>query len=226
MNNKRNFEKYVVSNNNISSNNFEKYKSKFNTYMNLTPNIVEERNLNVAIMDVFSRLMMNRIIYLMGEIDDFTSSIITAQLFYLDSEDDSDITFYINSPGGNVYDGNGILDAMDYIKSDIKTVNYGLAASMAAVILSNGTKGKRKALKRSRTMIHQPLGSSFGQATDIEIANKEIQLLKQELIETLSNNTNNSIKKIKKDINRDMWMTSTEALDYGIIDEIVKRDKK
>jgi ATP-dependent Clp protease protease subunit len=230
MYNQRNFEKYVISNK-ISSATFSNYRENINkTTSFLTPYIVEERNQNVAVMDVFSRLMMNRIIFLGDPIDEYTANIINAQLLYLNFEHepedgDYDINFYVNSPGGSVYDGYSILDMMDYVDCDVSTVCVGLAASMAAVILSHGEKGKRKSLRRSRIMIHQPLGGAVGQATEIEIANKEIQLVKTELSEILCENTGNNIKKIKKDMDRDKWMTSKEALDYGIIDEIVKRQK-
>jgi ATP-dependent Clp protease protease subunit len=229
MYNQRNFEKYVIYK--ISSATFSNYRENINkTTSFLTPYIVEERNQNVAVMDVFSRLMMNRIIFLGDPIDEYTANIINAQLLYLNFEHepedgDYDINFYVNSPGGSVYDGYSILDMMDYVDCDVSTVCVGLAASMAAVILSHGEKGKRKSLRRSRIMIHQPLGGAVGQATEIEIANKEIQLVKTELSEILCENTGNNIKKIKKDMDRDKWMTSKEALDYGIIDEIVKRQK-
>lgn len=227
---KRNFDKYVCSKN-IPSTSLDKYRSHINkTTSFLTPNIVEERNLNVAVMDVFSRLMMNRIIFLGDPIDEYTANIVNAQLMFLNFEHepedgDTDISLYINSPGGHVYDGYSILDMMDYIECDVSTVCVGLAASMAAVILSHGEKGKRKSLKRSRIMIHQPLGGSYGQASDIEIANNEIQIIKKELSETLSENSGQNIKKVLKDMDRDKWMTAKEAENYGLIDEIIKKQK-
>ncbi len=203
-------------------------------FKNMTPYITETSNLNLTTMDVFSKLMLDsRIIFLGTEIDDYVSNIINAQLLYLASDsalkdkkdDDRDITMYINSGGGEIYSGNSILDVMDYVKKDgitIKTVNIGLSASMAAVILSNGSQGHRYSLKRSRTMIHQPLGGTgFAQATDIQITANEITLLKKELAKTLSDNTGKPLKKILKDCERDFWMSSTESKDYGIIDKII-----
>lgn len=192
----------------------------------LTPTIVEEHNLNVAVMDVFSRLMMERIVFLGSEVDDTVSNIICAQLLYLDynSETHEDINLYVNSPGGSVYSGNAILDVMDFVQSDVSTLCTGLAASMGAMILCNGTKGKRKALKRSRVMIHQPSSAmSYGQASDILIEAKEIARVKQELIETLVKNTGNSHRKVIKDIDRDNWMNAKEALVYGMIDIVVSK---
>lgn len=201
----------------------------------MTPYITETSNLNLTTMDVFSKLMLDsRIIFLGSEIDDYVANVINAQLLYLASEsalkdkkdDDRDITMYINSGGGEIYSGNSILDVMDYVKSEgivIKTVNIGLSASMAAVILSNGTVGSRYSLKRSRVMIHQPLGGTgYAQATDIEITAREINFLKRELASTLADNTKNDIEKILKDCERDYWMSSKEAQDYGIIDKIIQ----
>lgn len=178
-------------------------------------------------VDIFQRLLEDRIIFLNDEIDNDISNIIKAQLLYLDSESDDDISIYIDSPGGSVYSGLGLLDVMDYIKSDIVTVNTGLAASMAAVVLCCGTKGKRKSLKRSRTMIHQPLGYGgwVQQASDMEIEAKEINSLKKELYEIISDKTGQPYDKVYKDGDRDYWMGAKEALKYGMIDEIVKKRK-
>jgi ATP-dependent Clp protease protease subunit len=201
----------------------------------MTPYITETSNLNLTTMDVFSKLMLDsRIIFLGSEIDDYVANVINAQLLYLASESalkekkdsDRDITMYINSGGGEIYSGNSILDVMDYVKSEgivIKTVNIGLSASMAAVILSNGTEGSRYSLKRSRVMIHQPLGGTgYAQATDIEITAREINFLKRELASTLSINTKKEIETILKDCERDYWMSSKEAQEYGIIDKIIQ----
>ncbi len=200
----------------------------------MTPYITETSNLNLTTMDVFSKLMLDsRIIFLGSEIDDYVANVINAQLLYLASESalkdkkdsDRDITMYINSGGGEIYSGNSILDVMDYVKRDgivIKTVNIGLSASMAAVILSNGTEGNRYSLKRSRVMIHQPLSSiSFSQATDIEITAKEVMFLKNELANTLAINSKKDIGLILKDIDRDYWMSASDAIAYGLIDKIV-----
>lgn len=201
-------------------------------YMNITssyisPTIIEERQLNVAQMDVFSRLMMDRIIFLGTQIDDYTANVIQAQLLYLDSSDPGkDISIYINSPGGSVYAGLGIYDTMLYISSDVKTICTGMAASMAAVLLVAGEKGKRFALNHSRVMIHQPMGGAQGQASDIEITAREIQKLKKELYTIISNHSGVPFKKVEKDSDRDYWMTSAEAKQYGMIDEVLTRETK
>lgn len=201
-------------------------------YMNITssyisPTIIEERQLNVAQMDVFSRLMMDRIIFLGTQIDDYTANVIQAQLLYLDSSDPGkDISIYINSPGGSVYAGLGIYDTMQYISSDVKTICTGMAASMAAVLLVAGEKGKRFALNHSRVMIHQPMGGAQGQASDIEITAREIQKLKKELYTIISNHSEVPFKKVEKDSDRDYWMTSAEAKQYGMIDEVLTRETK
>lgn len=201
-------------------------------YMNITssyisPTIIEERQLNVAQMDVFSRLMMDRIIFLGTQIDDYTANVIQAQLLYLDSSDPGkDISIYINSPGGSVYAGLGIYDTMQYISSDVKTICTGMAASMAAVLLVAGEKGKRFALNHSRVMIHQPMGGAQGQASDIEITAREIQKLKKELYTIISNHSGVQFKKVEKDSDRDYWMTSAEAKQYGMIDEVLTRETK
>ena len=201
-------------------------------YMNITssyisPTIIEERQLNGAQMDVFARLMMDRIIFLGTQIDDYTANVIQAQLLYLDSSDPGkDISIYINSPGGSVYAGLGIYDTMQYISSDVKTICTGMAASMAAVLLVAGEKGKRFALNHSRVMIHQPMGGAQGQASDIEITAREIQKLKKELYTIISNHSGVPFKKVEKDSDRDYWMTSAEAKQYGMIDEVLTRETK
>tara|TARA_Y100001970_G_C14252377_1_gene872809 strand:- start:5501 stop:6100 length:600 start_codon:yes stop_codon:yes gene_type:complete len=192
----------------------------------LVPMVVEQTGNGERAFDIYSRLLKERIIFLGTGIDDNVSSLIIAQLLFLESENpDKDISMYINSPGGVVTSGFGILDTMSYIKPDIATICMGQAASMAAVILSAGTKGKRSALENSRVMIHQPLGGVQGQATDIEIHTKEILYLKNKLNKILSNNTGKSLKTIEKDTNRDYFLSSDEALKYGLIDEIVTNRK-
>ena len=202
------------------------------SYMNITssyisPTIIEERQLNVAQMDVFSRLMMDRIIFLGTQIDDYTANVIQAQLLYLDSSDPGkDISIYLNSPGGSVYAGLGIYDTMRYISSDVKTICTGMAASMAAVLLVAGEKGKRFALNHSRVMIHQPMGGAQGQASDIEITAREIQKLKKELYTIISTHSGVPFEKVEKDSDRDYWMTSFEAKEYGMIDDVLLKEKK
>ena len=193
-------------------------------YMN--PYILEERQLNVTQMDVFSRLMMDRIIFLGTQIDDYTANTLQAQLLYLDSVDSGkDISIYLNSPGGSVHAGLGIYDTMQYIGSKVGTICTGMAASMAAVLLVAGEKGKRSALKHSRVMIHQPMGGMQGQAADMEINYKQIMLLKNELYQIIADHSGNPFEKIEKDSDRDYWMTSQEALEYGMIDNILVRNK-
>jgi len=188
----------------------------------MTPNIIEERQMNAVAMDVFSRLMMDRIIFLGMPIDDMVANVINAQLLWLESSDsEKPISIYINSPGGSVYAGLGVYDVMNYIKNPIITINTGLAASMAAVLLCAGTEGKRSALKHSRTMIHQPMGGASGQASDIEITAREIKKLKGELYEIIGTHSGQTIKKVEKDSDRDYWMTSSEAKAYGLIDKIL-----
>ena len=195
-------------------------KSQSQQYMN--PYILEERTLNVTQMDVFSRLMMDRIIFLGVPISDDVANIIQAQLLFLDSTDSkSDIQLYINSPGGSVYAGLGIYDTMQLVQSDVATICTGLAASMASVLLTAGTAGKRSALPHSRVMIHQPLGGAEGQASDIEITAREIIKLKKELYDIISIHSGKPFEQIEKDADRDYWMTAQEALNYGMIDEIL-----
>lgn len=218
------FKKYATKHAGISSASYHKYTSISSNY--ITPNIIEERQLNVASMDVFSRLMMDRIIFLGVPIDDDVANIIQAQLLFLESTDpDKDISIYFNTPGGSVYAGLGIYDTMQYIKPEINTICTGMAASMGAILLTAGSKGRRSALPHSRVMIHQPMGGAQGQASDIEITAKEIKKLKNELYEILSKHSGNTLKKIEKDADRDFWMTAKEALDYGMIDEILERKK-
>jgi ATP-dependent Clp protease protease subunit len=194
----------------------------------VTPYIIEERQLNVAQMDVFSRLMMDRIIFLGTGINDQIANIIQAQLLFLESVDaNKDIQIYLNSPGGSVYAGLGIYDTMQYIKPDVATICTGMAASMGAVLLCAGAAGKRTALKHSRVMIHQPLGGAQGQASDIEITAREIMKLKKELYDIIANHSNQSYEKVENDSDRDYWMTSFEAKEYGMIDEVLlKNDVK
>jgi ATP-dependent Clp protease, protease subunit len=219
------FGKYAISKHGISSLNLHRYTSATGSY--ISPTIIEERQLNVASMDVFSRLMMDRIIFLGTPVDDDVANIIQAQLLYLDSADPGkDIQIYFNSPGGSVSAGLGIYDTMQYISCDIATICTGMAASMSAVLLTAGTKGKRSALKHSRIMIHQPMGGAEGQASDIEITVREIVKLKRELYEIIAFHSGNPIEKVEKDSDRDYWMTSQEAKDYGMIDEILLKNKK
>lgn len=223
MNMKDEFNKYARGHLGISSLNLERYQSIYSSY--ISPTIIEERQLNVASMDIFSRLMMDRIIFLGAPIDDYVANIIQGQLLFLESSDPTkDIILYFNTPGGSVHAGLGIYDTMQYINPDIATICTGMAASMGAVLLAGGTKGKRMALKHSRIMIHQPMGGAQGQAIDMEIQVKEIQKLKNELYEILANHTGNTFKKIEKDSDRNYWMTAEEAKGYGMIDEILVRD--
>ena len=219
------FGKYAKSKRGVSSVSLHKYTSIYGSY--ISPTIIEERQLNVASMDVFSRLMMDRIIFLGLPIDDYVANIIQAQLLYLDSADPGkDIQIYFNTPGGSVNAGLGIYDTMQYISADIATICTGMAASMGAVLLTAGKKGKRSALKHSRIMIHQPMGGAEGQASDIEITVREIVKLKRELYEIIALHTGNPIEKVEKDSDRDYWMTSQEAKDYGMIDEILQKTQK
>lgn len=222
------FHKYATKHMGISSMSMDKYMSAIGKVpVGMTPNIIEERSMNVAIMDVFSRLMMDRIIFLGTGIDDYVANIITAQLLFLESIDSSkDIQIYINSPGGSVYAGLGIYDTMQYIKPDVATICIGMAASMGAVLLCAGADGKRTGLSHSRVMIHQPLGGAQGQASDIEITAKEIQKLKKELYEIIANHSGKTYDQVWKDSDRDYWMTSEEAKKYGMIDEVLTRTKE
>jgi len=222
----RDFSKFATSHLGISSLNLHRFSSITNNSY-ISPTIIEERQLNVAQMDVFSRLMMDRIIFLGLPIDDFVANVIQAQLLDLDSADPGkDIQIYFNSPGGQVHAGLGIYDTMQYITCDVATICTGMAASMGAVLLCAGTKGKRSALRHSRIMIHQPMGGVQGQATDIEITAREILKLRSELYAILADHSGNTLEKVEKDSDRDYWMTSQEALEYGMIDEVLERSRK
>jgi ATP-dependent Clp protease protease subunit len=224
------FEKYAVKDQGISSNTLHSYinytSNLGSSIVGLTPNIIEERRMNAVAMDVFSRLMMDRIIFLGVPIDDYVANIVQAQLLFLESVDSSkDILIYINSPGGSVYAGLGIYDTIQYVNPDVATICTGLAASMGAVLLAGGAKDKRSALPHARIMIHQPLGGAGGQASDIEITAREILKLKKELYEILANHSGKSMEQIEKNSDRDYWMKAEEALEYGLIDEVLVRNK-
>ena len=225
-NSSKEFRKYATKHMGISSSTLDKYSSILpNIPVGMTPNIIEERQMNIAVMDVFSRLMMDRIIFLGTAIDDYVANIITAQLLFLESMDAKrDIQIYINSPGGGVYAGLGIYDTMQLIKPNVATICTGMAASMGAVLLCAGEKGKRSGLTHSRVMIHQPVGGAHGQASDIEITAKEILTLKEELYNIISKHTGQDYKKVYADSDRDYWMKSDKALEYGMIDEILTKE--
>jgi len=229
MNLGKEFEKFAIKDQGISSNTLHGYTKHMVT--NLTPNIIEERPMNVAVMDVYSRLMMDRIIFLGYPITDEVANIITAQLLFLDSTDRTrDIQMYINSPGGSVHSGLGVYDTMQYVSPDVATICIGVAASMAAVLMCAGTEGKRTALKHSRIMMHQPSAGAGGQASDIEITVAQVKKLKQELYEVVSVHSGQPVDKIAKDFDRDFWMTALEAKEYGLVDEVLllnpKKQKK
>lgn len=216
------FKKYATKHQGLSSMHVESYIES-----SLTPYIIEERQLNMTQMDVFSRLMMDRIIFLGTGINDQVANIINAQLLFLESADPKkDIQIYLNSPGGSVYAGLGIYDTMQYINPDVATICTGMAASMGAVLLCAGADGKRSALKHSRVMIHQPLGGAQGQASDIEITAREIQKLKKELYDIIANHSKQDYDKVWQDSDRDYWMTATEAKEYGMVDEVLLRNPK
>ena len=218
------FRKYATKDKGISSLTLDRFESAYANY--ISPTIIEERQMNVASMDVFSRLMMDRIIFLGVPINDYVANIIQAQLLFLESVDaEKDIQIYLNSPGGGVYAGLGIYDTMQYINPDVATICTGMAASMGAVLLCAGAEGKRTALKHSRVMIHQPLGGAQGQASDIEITAREIQKLKNELYQIISDHSGKSFDEVWKDGDRDYWMTSEEAKTYGMIDEVLVKNK-
>ena len=225
MNQHDDFYKYATKHMGINSTSLFKVSSAIsNNY--ISPTIIEERQLNIASMDVFSRLMMDRIIFLGLPIDDYVANIIQAQLLYLESSDpEKDIQIYFNTPGGSVHAGLGIYDTMQYINPDVATICTGMAASMGAVLLTAGAKGKRTALKHSRVMIHQPMGGAQGQASDIEITTREIIKLKKELYTIISDHSGTSYEQVEKDSDRDYWMTSQEAKEYGMIDEVLVRTK-
>ena len=216
------FRKFATGHLGLNSQVVDDVMSMQNQYLN--PYILEERQLNVTQMDVFSRLMMDRIIFLGTPVDDYTANTLQAQLLYLDSVDPGkDISIYINSPGGSVSAGLGIYDTMQFINSDVSTICTGMAASMAAVLLVAGAEGKRSALPHSRVMIHQPMGGAQGQASDIEITAREIQKYKKELYTIIANHSHNTYEKVWADSDRDYWMTSQEALEYGMIDKVLMR---
>ena len=220
---KNDFLKFAVSNG-MNSMHVENAMNASASY--ISPSILEERQLNVTQMDVFSRLMMDRIIFLGTEVNDYTANVIQAQLLYLDSVDsDRDISIYLNTPGGSVYAGLGIYDTMQFVKSKVATICTGMAASMGAVLLVAGEKGMRAALPHSRVMIHQPLGGIQGQASDIEITAREILKLKDELYQIISDHSGQAVEKIRQDADRDYWMTAKEALEYGMIDKVYSREK-
>ena len=211
------FKRYAMLDKGVSSMHFEHYVDN-----SLTPYIIEERQLNVAQMDVFSRLMMDRIIFLGTGINDQVANIVQAQLLFLESADaKKDIQIYMNSPGGSVYTGLGIYDTMQVVAPDVATICTGMAASMGAVLLCAGTKGKRSALKHSRVMIHQPMGGAQGPASDMEITLQEILKLKKELYDIIATHSGQPFDKVEHDSDRDYWMTSEEAKAYGMIDEVL-----
>ena len=218
------FRKYATRHLGMNSMVLDDVVSAQNQYLN--PYILEERQLNVTQMDVFSRLMMDRIIFLGTEIDAYTANTLQAQLLYLDSVDPGkDISIYLNSPGGSVYAGLGIYDTMQFVTSDVATICTGMAASMAAVLLVAGAEGKRSALTHSRVMIHQPMGGAQGQASDIEITAREIQKLKKELYTIIADHSHTDFDKVWADSDRDYWMTAQEAKEYGMVDQVLSRRK-
>lgn len=227
------FRKYATQHKGVSGTTYDKYSAYFNrNFTSMTPTnwvspvIIEERQLNVAQMDVFSRLMMDRIIFLGAPINDEVANIIQAQLLFLDSADNKkDISIYLNTPGGSVYAGLGIYDTMQYVSPDVATICTGIAASMGAVLMCAGAEKKRTALPHARIMIHQPLGGAEGQASDIEITAREILKLKKELYEIIAKHSGQQYDKVYKDSDRDYWMTAQEAKDYGMIDEVLTRTK-
>jgi ATP-dependent Clp protease protease subunit len=220
------FKNYAIKHQGINSMYYDTILSSMYP-TNLTPNIIEERQLNAVAMDVFSRLMMDRIIFLGTGINDQVANIVQAQLLFLESTDASkDIQIYINSPGGSVYAGLGIYDTMQFIKPDVATICTGMAASMAAVLLCAGEKGKRSGLTHSRVMIHQPMGGAQGQASDIEITAREILKLREELYEIIAKHSGQTLDKVNEDSDRDYWMKANEALKYGMIDEILVRERE
>jgi ATP-dependent Clp protease, protease subunit len=220
--NQHEFRKFATGHQGINPNVVDQY---FQTVTNLTPNIIEERKLNAVAMDVFSRLMMDRIIFLGTAVDDYVANVITAQLLFLESVDSKkDILLYINSPGGSVYAGLGIYDTMQYVKPDVVTICTGLAASMAAVLLCAGNNGKRSALKHARVMIHQPSGGAGGQSSDIEISARQIITLKKEIYEVIAHHTGKTVEQIEHDSDRDFWMKAEQAKEYGLIDEVLDRN--
>ena len=223
--NNNDFRNYATKHLGMNGLSLDKYADITSNY--ISPSILEERQLNVTQMDVFSRLMMDRIIFLGTQVDDYTANVIQAQLLYLDSSDPGkDISIYLNTPGGSVYAGLGIYDTMQFISSDVATICTGMAASMGAVLLVAGTQGKRSALKHSRIMIHQPSGGAQGVAADMEINLREMLKLKKELYQIIADHSGKTYEQIEKDSDRDFWMTSQEALEYGMIDRVLVKEKK
>jgi len=226
MNYGKEFKNYATKHQGINSMYYDKIVESMHP-VGLTPNIIEERQMNAVAMDVFSRLMMDRIIFLGTGINDQVANIVQAQLLFLESTDAAkDIQIYINSPGGSVYAGLGIYDTMQFIKPDVATICTGMAASMGAVLLCAGEKGKRSGLTHSRVMIHQPMGGAQGQASDIEITAREILQLKDELYQIIAKHSGQTIEKVNEDSDRDYWMKADIAKEYGMIDEILVRDSK
>ncbi len=223
------FRKYAIKHQGISSNTFDNYAKYINTAIptNLTPYILEERPMHAQALDVFSRLMMDRIIFMGEPVNDYVANIVTAQLLFLESADrNRDIQMYLNSPGGSVYAGLGIYDTMQIVNPDIATICTGMAASMAAVLMCAGTPGKRTALQHSRIMLHQPSSAIGGQATDIAITVREIQRVKDNLYSIITEHTGQPYEKVAKDCERDYWMLAEEAKAYGIVDEVLQRNPK
>lgn len=225
MNYGKEFKKYATKHHKVNNMYYDKIVGKMTPTGSMTPYIIEERPMNIASMDVFSRLMMDRIIFLGSGVDDYVANIIQAQLLFLESVDASkDISIYINSPGGSVYAGLGIYDTMQFVKPDVATICTGMAASMGAVLLCAGADGKRSALPHSRVMIHQPSGGAQGVATDMEINLKEMLKLKEELYQIIAKHSKKSYDKVYKDSERDYWMRADEAKEYGMIDEVLTRE--
>ncbi|NRB63348.1 MAG: ATP-dependent Clp protease proteolytic subunit [Saprospiraceae bacterium] len=225
------FMKYATQHLGMSSMHLEKYAEKsaprVPNISGFTPNVIEERQMNIVGLDVFSRLMMDRIIFMGVPVNDYVANVIQAQLLFLESTDPKrDVQMFINSPGGSVMAGLGIYDTMQYVTPDVATICTGMAASMGAVLLAAGTKGKRTCLKHSRVMIHQPLGGMQGQVTDMEISYNLIKQLQKELYDILANHTEQPYDKISEDCDRDYWMVATEAKEYGLIDEVLARKEK
>ncbi|MBK6730841.1 MAG: ATP-dependent Clp endopeptidase proteolytic subunit ClpP [Bacteroidetes bacterium] len=222
------FLKYATKHLGLSSNTLDSYMKTSSLHVtNFTPYIIEERQMNAQAIDVFSRLMMDRIIFMGTAIDDYVANVVQAQLLFLDSVDNKrDIQIYINSPGGVVYSGLAIYDTMQYVSPDVATICTGIAASMAAVLLCSGSDGKRSVLTHSRVMIHQPLGGMQGQASDMEIALRETLKLKTELYTIISNHTGQPYDKVQADSDRDYWMTANEAKEYGMVDEVLSRNPR
>jgi ATP-dependent Clp protease, protease subunit len=223
MNKNNEFRKYAVHHLGMSGNNLDIYAHKIN---NMTRSVIEERPTRFAEIDVFSRLIMDRIIFLGTDVNDNIANIITAQLLFLESVDPKkDILMYINSPGGSVYAGLGIYDTMHYVTPDVATICTGMAASMGAVLLAGGAAKKRSSLPHSRVMIHQPMSGMQGQASDMEISLRQTLEVKKDLYNILSKHSGQTYEKVEKDSDRDYWMRAYEAKEYGIIDEVLERKK-